>query len=472
VFRYRSDWPTANRNYANHRATTDSSISSRTVARLQVAWRRPIPGFGFFGNLSTNPIILGDTAYLQALDSTVYALDRASGAVRWETQLETPSTGPNGVAVGHGRLFAANGRGEVVALDLETGRELWKTELRRTPSEGIDIQPIVFDQRVYVSTVPISFGGIFVGGDTGVLHALDVFSGEILWSFDTVDSPDLWGNPAVNSGGGAWYPPAVDVKSGVTYWGTGNPAPFPGVADFPNGSSRPGANLYTDSVLAVEGRSGELLWYQQVVPHDLLDHDFMLTALAETRRGAVVVGAGKTGTVHAFEADTGVELWKTSVGEHFNDTLSEYPIGETILVSPGLFGGVITPFAIAAGVVYVPVLNNPSPYRGDATRPFAFGDLASATSEIVALDLETGARRWTRQLPTAGFGAATVVNDLVFTTTNDGTVYALDCTTGETLWSDQLGAGINAWPAVAGDTILFPAGIGADPQLVAYRLSR
>ena len=158
------------------------------------------------------------------------------------------------------------------------------------------------------------------------------------------------------------------------------------------------------------------------------------------------------------------------VGEHFNDELSAYPIGEDLLVSPGLFGGVITPMAIADGAVYVSVLNHATRYRGDATRIFGFGDLTLATSEVVALDLATGAELWAVDLPRANFGATTVVNDLVFTSTNDGVIYALDRANGNTVWSDQPGAGINAWPAVAGDTILFPAGIGATPELIAYRL--
>jgi outer membrane protein assembly factor BamB len=470
IVRHAADWPLANRDYANRRATADSPISSATVAQLEVAWRFPAPGFGGFGNLATNPIIVGDAVYLQELSSEVHALDLATGAPRWQKQLTLFSPGPNGPAVGYGRVFAANGIGEVLALDAATGEERWRQKLRRTSSEGIDIQPVVFDRRVYVSTVPLSVGGIFAGGDTGVLHALDVATGEVLWSFDTVDSEDLWGNPTVNSGGGAWYPPAVDVERGVTYWGIGNPAPFPGTADFPNGTSRPGPNLYTDSALAIHARSGELLWYNQVIPHDLLDHDFMLTALAEIDGEPVVIGAGKRGSVHAFDPSTGTEIWKTSVGEHFNDELGAYPIGEKLLVSPGIFGGVITPFAIADGVVYVSVLNFASPYQGDLFDPFAFPGLDFATSEVVALDLATGEPLWTKDLPRANFGAATVVNDLLFASTNDGTIYALDRATGATVWSDQPGAGINGWPAVAGDTILFPAGIGGNPELIAYRL--
>lgn len=470
VVRNPTAWPLPNFDYASSRAVVGSPITKGTVAGLRVAWRFPTPGAGGIGNLSTTPIVVDDTVYLQELSSEVHAIDLASGVARWSVALEVPSPGPNGVAVAYGRVFAANGQGELVALDAATGAELWRTTLRRTPSEGIDIQPVVFDRRVYTSTVPISFGGIYTGGDTGVIHALDVQTGAVLWRFDTVDSPDVWGNPQVNSGGGAWYPPAVDVVGRTTYWGVGNPAPFPGTEDFPNGTSRPGPNLYTNSVLALGAVDGVLAWYNQVKPHDLLDHDFHLVALGTIGSSAMVVGAGKTGTVHVFDRATGAERWKRNVGIHFNDDLDAYPIGETLLVSPGIFGGVITPPAVADATVYVSVLNFASPFQGDRMDPFAFGGLDTATSEMVALDLETGTVRWARDFPRAGFGAATVIGDLVVTSTNDGTVFALDRATGETVWSDRPGAGINAWPAVAGPWFLVPAGVGASPELIAYRL--
>jgi len=470
VVRNAAAWPLPNRDYASSRAAGDSAITAATIGMLAVAWRFPTPGAGGIGNLSTTPIVVDDTVYLQELSSEVHAIDLATGTARWSVPLEVPSPGPNGVAVAYGRVFAANGQGEVVALDAATGAELWRTALRRTSSEGIDIQPVVFDRRLYLSTVPISFGGIYTGGDTGVIHALDVQTGAVLWRFDTVDSADVWGNPEVNSGGGAWFPPAIDTSQRMTYWGTGNPAPFPGTEAFPNGSSRPGPNLYTNAVLALGAADGLLAWYNQVAPHDLLDHDFHLVALASVGSVPVVVGAGKTGTVHVFDRATGSERWRRSVGVHFNDDLPAYPIGTSLLVSPGIFGGVITPPAVADETVYVSVLNFASPFQGDRMDPFAFGGLDTATAELVALDLASGTPRWAREFSRASFGAATVVGDLVLTSTNDGTVYAFERASGAPVWSDRPGGGINAWPAVAGRWLLVPAGVGATPELVAYRL--
>ena len=156
-----------------------------------------------------------------------------------------------------------------------------------------------------MSTVPISIGGIYAGGDRGIIHALDAETGETTWRFDTVASPDLWGNPTVNSGGGAWYPPAIDPGRSLVYWGVANPAPFPGTPEFPNGSSRPGANLYTDSVVALDIATGELRWFDQVHPHDLFDRDLVHTLVARPPgRTEVVVGAGKGAVVVGIDPDT------------------------------------------------------------------------------------------------------------------------------------------------------------------------
>jgi glucose dehydrogenase len=95
----------------------------------------------------------------------------------------------------------------------------------------------------------------YAGGTSGIAYALDQETGELVWSFRVVED-DFWGNPEINSGGGIWYPPAVDPETGLTFWATGNPAPFPGTIDYPNASSRPGDNLYTNTMLALDLHSG------------------------------------------------------------------------------------------------------------------------------------------------------------------------------------------------------------------------
>ncbi|HWC32299.1 MAG TPA: PQQ-binding-like beta-propeller repeat protein, partial [Actinomycetota bacterium] len=297
----------------------------------------------------------------------------------------------------------------------------------------------------------------------------------------------FWGNEEVNSGGGVWYPPAVDADSGMTFWGTGNPAPFPGIVDFPNAESRPGPNLYTNSIVALQGASGDLEWFKQIKPRDLFDLDFQTPRILATIEGEdgareIVIGSGKLGYVVAFDTESGDILWSTRVGEHENDELARVPEGETIRVFPGVLGGVETPMALAEDVLYVPVLDLPTPYTADGhgaedgteavTNAEAETDFSKAKSHVAALELHTGRVLWkSDEFDEALFSGVTVVNDLLLAATYDGTMYALERETGEKVWSEQAPAGINAWPSVAGDTIVWPAGVGQKPRLVALSLS-
>lgn len=462
------DWPLPGRDHANSRAVPDSPITSATVDDLQVVWEAPIPGRFGFGAAATTPLVLGDLVLLQDMRSNVLAYDLATGEIVWHAEVEIPTIGPNGVAAGWGRAFAPKGMEEVMALDLATGEELWSVQLVDTPTAGIDIQPQVAAGLVLVSTVPVSLEGFYTGGDRGILHALDAETGEVVWRFDTVLGDDLWGDPEVNSGGGAWYPPAVDAEAGIVYWGTGNPSPFPGTAEAPNAASRPGPNLYTDSVLALDVRTGELLWHHQVIEHDLFDHDHVHTMLVPTDDGVVVVSAGKGGIVVGHDPTEGGERWRTSVGIHRNDDLEALE-GPTE-IWPGTWGGIITPPAHADAVVYVATLNSPTELSPDAPG-YTGSRLGTAPGEVVAIRATDGEVLWATDVPGDPFGGATVVGDLVFTATYQGSMLALRRDTGEIVWERDAGGGINGWPAVAGDLLVWPVGMADPPALVALGLA-
>ncbi len=248
---------------------------------------------------STSPIVVAGTAYVQDEAGTVYAIDVSSGRVKWKTKALGFSIGPYGVSVGWGKLFASTPNG-VAAFTLSDGAPLWNRRITTTPGQGVDIQTLPYGGKVYVATVPVAIGNFYTGGSVGYLEALDANSGKVAWRFDTVKSRDLWGNPAVNSGGGAWYPPAIDARTGVLYWGVANPAPFVGTTRYPNGSSRPGANLYTDSMVALSARTGGLLWYHQAFPHDLYDRDEVHAMLVPVGRS--VTGPVSSRSVRAREA--------------------------------------------------------------------------------------------------------------------------------------------------------------------------
>ncbi len=473
-------WPAHNHDLANTRATTQTPINSKTVSKLKVKWTFKFPYIGQFGAYTSNPIVLNGVVYIEDPDSNVYALNRETGAVMWKHLYKsvTPSGGPNGLALGYGLLFGAT-EGSAFALNPSNGKQVWIHKLIGNNKEGIDMAPQLYDGKVLVSTIPGSSSNFYQGGAFGTVYSMDAKTGKTIWSFQTVKGgAKLFGNPKVNSGGGLWYPPTVDGH-GRVFLSVANPAPLYGTPKFPNGSSRPGPNLYTDSLVALNGQTGKLLWFRQVIPHDLRDYDLQVNAITATVpikgvQTEVELVAGKMGKVYAYRADNGQHLWTLPVGKHLNDTglLPKKPI----TVSPGIFGGVETPMALAANRLFVPWLN--FPVRASATG--LAGGLAfnfkTGSGGLTAVDPGTGKVLWQNKLPSEDFGAATVANDVVFTSTYAGTIYAFDTKTGKTLWTKKASAGINSFPAIDGDTLLVGAGgpgFFKNPhyELTAYSLS-
>jgi outer membrane protein assembly factor BamB len=448
------------------------SIDESNVKQLKVAWTVPIEGKGVYGSYAWAPIVINGVIYSQDLESNVEAIDLESGDQIWSTEMKSVSHGPNGLAVAEGRVYGATAE-KAFALDQETGEELWSTPLHG----AIDMAPGVHDGKVFVATVPETPEAVYEPGAVGTLYALDVKTGKELWHFDTVPK-DLWGKPTINSGAGAWYPPSFDAK-GDLYIGTGNPAPLPGTPSEPWGSSRPGDNRYADSLVKLDPDTGKVIWFYQQTPHNIYDWDFQDSPVMVKLGGKdVAIGAGKSGVVVAVDAKTGKPIWQTSVGVHNghdNDPLyamrkeySKIKLGE---VFPGELGGVIAPMATDGKMVFVPVVNHPMTVKSGSEITEEGG---LSTGEVVGIDLKTGKVKWKRELEAPVFGAVTVVNDLVFTTTADGLIHALKAETGGEVWQGSLPVGTNAGVTVSGDMLIAPAGLpseeGQTAQLVAYKL--
>jgi alcohol dehydrogenase (cytochrome c) len=470
-------WPAHNYDLSNTRATTQTPINSQTVSKLKVKWRFAFKGASAFGAFASTPIVLNGTVYLQDLNSNVYALDRSSGKLEWRHAFNAPSVGPNGVAYGYGRIYGAT-ETNAFALDPETGKLLWSRKLVRNKNEGIDITPQLYDNTVLISTVPGNTSSFYKGDGDGVVWALDAATGNPKWSFNTVsDGAKLWGHPKINSGGGLWYAPAVD-NQGRVFLSVANPAPLYGTPEFPNGSSRPGPDLYTDSLVVLDGQTGKLLWYRQTIRHDLRDYDLVIPAILTTLpiqgvQTEVVLVAGKMGKAYAYRADDGHRLWTLSVGKHQNDTgpLPRKPV----TVFPGDLGGVETPMALADNRLFVPWLDFPARASASGLAGGFASNYRTGRGGFTAVDAATGKVLWQHKLPSMDFGAATVANDVVFTSTYAGTIYGFDTQTGKTLWTTKAPAGINSFPAIDGDTLLVGAaapGFVKNPhfQLIAYSL--
>lgn len=453
-------------------------IKASSVSQLEEAWTLPLTAQSSFGAYASTPSVSKGVLYSQDLESNVQAIDLESGDVLWTKKYAFADQGPNGVVVAGGRVYGGTPT-SAFALDQETGKQLWSVQLTRNESEGIDMAPGFADGTVFVSTVPWNAGSYYEGGGVGTLWALDAKTGKKLWHFDTVPK-SLWGKPKVNSGGGLWYPPAFDGK-GSMYFGVGNPAPFPGAAGAPFGASRPGPNLYTDSIVKMDAKTGKMDWYFQLTPHDLYDWDLQgPPILVDSGGRELVLAAGKSGFVIALDASTGKLVWKRSVGKHngHDEDGALAMRGETsklkppFEIYPGTLGGVIAPMSTDGSRVFVPVVNHPvtvgSGEEIEETSPENSG-------ELVALEVKDGSLAWKHEFSTApAFGATTVSDDVVFATTFDGKVYGYDAKTGRQLWQEQLPAGSNAGVTISGDTLVAPAGLaateGQTPQLVAYRL--
>ncbi len=486
VSNFAADWPLPQGSLNAHRAASKSSIDSSTIGQLQVTWRFPLTAVSGYGAVTANPLVVGNTIYLQDMESNVFALDRETGAVQWQHDYGAPTAGGNGVAVGYGMLFGALGlTAEAFALDAASGKEVWRVKLSHNPYEFIFMQPIVHDNVVYIGTSP----GAYVGGTRGILFALDAKTGAVLWQWDTT-TDNLWGQARVNAGSGLWYPPSVDERGNI-YFGTGNPAPWPGTEQYLNGASRPGPNLYSSSMVSLDPTTGSLRWYVQAKPHDLLDHDFQLTPILATVTidGAprnLAIGAGKTGTLIAADADTGDVVWQASVGQHnaYGDG-APLPLGTPVPALPGPYGGMQTPIAFSAGTIFAPVANAPTAVTATGVAPNVFDiDTADASlaaySEMVALDAADGSAKWSTRVDAIFVAGATVANDVVFGAGLDGLVRGFATATGEQIWSFQARAGINAPLAIAGDMLFVPAGgpliptVGPPPapqnELIALRL--
>lgn len=469
-----------NTNLTNSRKVIATKINAGNVGTLAPAWSLPLTSTGIYGAMSSNPIVSDGVLYFSDAASNAYAVDAHSGEVIWKNTYNKVGLGQNGVTLASDHIYLGVDS-DVLKLDARTGKEVWRTTLNESDNASVDMAPLAWKNLIIVSTIPFKLTtGIYTGGQKGVVFALNARTGKKVWSFDTT-TDNLWGNPLVNSGGGLWSTPSIDNK-GTMYMSVANPGPLVGTEEFPNGSSRPGRNLYTNSLVALNAKTGRLKWFYQAVPHDIRDYDLQLPPILATfkvkgKPRDVVVDAGKMGTVYVVDRKTGKLIWKRNVGKHneWGDPSRPFPTDPTkfpITMYPGQAGGVETPMAVSGRKIYIPVSDLCglvlSP-EGLTSCPFETG-----TGSILALDGATGKRIWKQPLPTLPDGAVTVVDNVLMAPGVNGQLYALSPKTGKILSSPQASAGVNAPPAVSGRSVYIGAGMATEPgqqaALTAWRL--
>ena len=455
-------------------------INASNVSTLGVAWTDPITAATEFGGYSATPVVSGGVMYTQDLKSNVQAINVQSGKVLWTKKYNSTSIGPNGVTVANGTVFGAS-ETSAFALQASTGKQIWIKKLIRNDHEGIDMPPGYHDGTVYVSTVPGNASNFYAGNGQAILWALNASNGAKQWKWDEVPT-NLWSSTHtdINSGGGQWYPPTFD-NQGNLYLGVANPAPFPGTAKYPWGSSRPGPDLYTDSIVKLSPQ-GKLLWFYQLTPHDIYDWDMENSPILATANGQqLVIDGGKGGILVAVNAQTGKLVWTRSVGVHDghdNDHLfAEH--GQTSklhtpeVVEPGDFGGIESQLATNGTTVFAAVNNLPVTYTGPAIADLKPASFKTGTGDVVAVNEGTGRVEWDHKLPSSPYGGVTLANGVGFTTTFNGTLYAFNAATGAELSHTSLSSETNAPVAVVGDTVLtaasFPGPTGHG-LIIAYRL--
>ena len=251
----------------NTRYTPQTQINTETVKDLGVAWTTSLGPTAYLQDDS--PLVVGHTIYATSSTDAVEAINATSGKVEWTY---TPQPSPfatgigglglstnHGAAISNGHLFLVTYEDQLQSISATTGKELWSHEVAN-PETGVfeDSSPTVYGGMVFVG----GSGG--ADGVRGFIAAFRESTGKPLWNTYTIPAPGHgWVCPHECGGGTVHNPPTIDTKTGVLYMGTGSPAPTL------LGEKRPGADLYTSSILAVQASTGKLLWYYQEVPHNV-----------------------------------------------------------------------------------------------------------------------------------------------------------------------------------------------------------
>jgi PQQ-dependent dehydrogenase (methanol/ethanol family) len=480
-----SNWLLANGGYSQTRFFPGNQINTGNVAKLH-------PAFVFqtdvVDSMEDAPMVVNGVMFVTTSFDHIYAIDAATGQQYWEYKhkmgpITTFCCGPNnkGVASEDGRIFFGTLDAKLVALDAKTGKMLWSTEVG-DPDKGYSetMAPSVVDGKVLIGTN----GGEY--GVRGFVKAYDAATGKLIWTFYTI--PDkghegVWATTDATGrdmhrdiaaekaalakndqfykelGGGVWMTPAVDRATKTVYFVVGNPSP-----DL-YGAERPGDNLYTDSMVAIDLETGKYKWHSQYIAHDLWDLDAVSPVIlvdVKDKNGNTIPGAlhgGKTGHIYVHDRRDGT-LIRFSEAMVPQENMWVLPTPQGARMLPGANGGVEwSPMAVDPGahLAYAVNLHQPMTYHVEASK-YPGGKLwlggafknvpgEEQSGNVTAVDYNTGKIAWQKKTsePMIG-GALATAGGLVFAGEGNGWFKAYDSKTGEVLWKFQCGAGVNAPP--------------------------
>lgn len=480
-----SDWASYNGDYSGRRYNRLSQINPATLPQLRAEW---VFHARNTSRLEVTPVVVNGMMFVTAANDA-FALDAATGRIVWhfsrpvsENLIDDAAGHINrGVGVWHDRVYMETDNAHLLCLDARSGNLIWDIAYADwNKNYGATSAPLIVKDKVLVGTS---------GGDDGVrgfVAAYDVMTGKLAWRFWTIPAPGEFGSESwpeklyLHGGGTTWMPGTYDPALDTIYWGTSNPAP-----DF-DGKPRPGDDLYTDCVLALDPDTGKLKWYFQFTPHDLFDYDavetpVLIDAVFQGEARKLLVQADRNGYVYVLDRTTGKFLaatafveklnWAKGIDEHGRPIRSgAEPTPQGTRICPGYAGATnwYSPsYSEDTHLFYFLALEKCETFFSQPTPPFQEGKGYYSTGvkripgedsqkNLVAYNLETGVIAW--KYPQVGHGHSSggtmaTAGGLVFFGDDSGSFEAVDARSGQPLWHFNTGQDMAASPmsyAVAG----------------------
>jgi alcohol dehydrogenase (cytochrome c) len=467
------DWLTYGGSYAADRFSTLTQINTGNVSQLALRWIYPFPGDRW--RIESSPLVRNGIMYVTGPSGEVMALDALTGVKLWEHdhpfKIVGKGEGPlgqnRGVALLASRVFVATWDSTLSALSAATGKVLWQRRLGPYPGTWVSAAPLAFRDIVVIGvTTPPGVG-------RGYLDAFDVRTGKLRWRFVTIPGPgqpghNTWAGDSWRTGGaGPWMTGSYDPAKDVLYWGIGGARP-----DF-DASAREGDDLYSDSLIALRGSTGQLLWYFQSTPGDTHDWDAVQVPMIADRtvdghEEERLLWANRNGFYYIIDRSTGAFLHGVPfVRENWASGLDAR--GRPILapVSRSIQGQVVFPSAVGAtnwwppsfdpdlALTFIPVLRQGMTFF-PTHESLPRAELSFRTA-VRAVDAYSGRLVWEHAEPERSdhlvvSGLLSTRGGLVFGAA-DNQFFALDARSGKTLWNVGAGGTTYAAPvtfAVAG----------------------
>jgi alcohol dehydrogenase (cytochrome c) len=479
------NWLHPNGSYEQTRFYPANQINTGNVSKLRPAF---VVQTAVLESMETAPLVVNGVMFITTSYNHVYAVNATTGEQYWHYKhkigpVSTYCCGPNnkGVAISEGKLFMGTLDAKIVALDAKSGKLIWQTQIA-DPELGYSetMAPTVVDGKVLIGTN----GGEY--GVRGFVKAFNAETGKLDWTFYTIPEKGHEGVWAENDatgrnmkrdiaaekaalaknadfyktlGGGVWMTPAIDKKTRTVFFVAGNPSP-----DL-YGAERPGDNLYTNSMIAVDLDSGKYKWHYQYIAHDVWDLDAVSPPIlvdVKDKDGKMVPGVihgGKTGHIYVHDRSNG-NLIRFSEAMVSQEGLWSLPTPQGTRMSLGANGGVEwSPMAVNPNLrlAFAANLEQPMTYHVEASaypggKLWLGGAFKNVPGEeqfgnVTAVNLDTGKIAWKARTPQPMIGGVlATAGDLVFAGEGNGWLKAYDAKTGKVLWQYQCGAGVNAPP--------------------------